>query len=117
MKCRSCNSLNTRITCTKAINATETRRYCRCLDCKARYQTTETYAITKRGSMFGIQQDNSHKARGERVSSAVLTEDNVREIRRLSLECCQTYNEIASRFGIHKDTVYKIVNRKSWAHV
>jgi hypothetical protein len=73
MKCRSCNSLNTRVTVTEH-KLTETRRYCRCLDCKAHYQTTETYAIIKRGSMFGIQQDNSRKVRGERISSAVLTE-------------------------------------------
>jgi len=117
MICRACNSINTRVICTKSISAIETKRYCRCLDCKAHYQTIETYTITKRGSMFGIQQDNSRKARGERISSAVLTADNVREIRRLSFECYQTYQEIASRFGIHKQTVYKIVNRKSWAHV
>ena len=116
MRCRACNSRNTRVTCTKSINAIETKRYCRCLDCKAHYQTTETYTITKCGSMFGIQQDNSRKARGERISSAVLTEDNVREIRKLSA-AKQTYVQIATRFGIHKDTVYKIVNRKSWAHV
>jgi DNA invertase Pin-like site-specific DNA recombinase len=66
--------------------------------------------------MFGVQQDNSRKARGERVSSAVLTEANVLEIRRLS-SGRQTYKQIARRFGIHKDTVYRIVNRKSWTHV
>jgi DNA invertase Pin-like site-specific DNA recombinase len=86
------------------------------LDCKAHYQTIETYAITKRGSMFGVQQNNTRKARGERVSTAVLTEANVREIRRLSFDK-KTYVEIAKQFGIHKQTVYKIVNRKSWAHV
>jgi DNA invertase Pin-like site-specific DNA recombinase len=66
--------------------------------------------------MFGVQQDNSRKARGERVSSAVLTEANVLEIRRCASDK-QTYLQIAKQFGIHKDTVYKIVNRKSWAHV
>jgi DNA invertase Pin-like site-specific DNA recombinase len=72
--------------------------------------------VVKRGSMFGVQQDNSRKARGERVGSAVLTETNILEIRRLASDK-QTYNQIAKQFGIHKDTVYKIVNRKSWAHV
>jgi IS30 family transposase len=66
--------------------------------------------------MFGVEQDNSRKARGERISTSVLTEDNVREIRKLSV-AKQTYVQIATQFGIHKDTVYKIVNRKSWAHV
>jgi len=116
MRCRACNSRNTRVTSTNLSNAILTKRYCRCLDCKAHYQTTETYTTPKRGSMFGVQQDNSRKARGERISTAVLTEANVREIRRLSSNK-QTYVEIAKRFGIHKDTVYKIVNRKSWAHV
>ena len=66
--------------------------------------------------MFGVQQDNSRKARGERVGSAVLTETNILEIRRLASDK-QTYNQIAKQFGIHKATVYKIVNRKSWTHV
>lgn len=116
MRCRACNSRNTRVTSTDLTNAVLTKRYCRCLDCKAHYQTTETYSVTKRGSMFGVKQDNSRKARGERISTAVLTESNVREIRKLSATK-QTYVQIAKQFGIHKDTVYKIVNRKSWAHV
>jgi DNA invertase Pin-like site-specific DNA recombinase len=66
--------------------------------------------------MFGVEQDNSRKARGERISTSVLTEDNVREIRKLSA-AKQTYVQIAKQFGINKSTVYKIVNRKSWAHV
>lgn len=116
MRCRACNSINTRVTSTFHKNATVTIRYCRCLDCQARYQTLERYVTTKRGSMFGVEQDNSRKARGERISTSVLTEDNVREIRKLSA-AKQTYIQIAKQFGIHKDTVYKIVNRKSWTHV
>ena len=116
MRCRACNSRNTRVTSTDQTNEVLTKRYCRCLDCKAHYQTTETYTKVKRGSIFGVKQDNSRKARGERISSSVLTEDNVREIRKLSA-AKQTYVQIAKRFGIHKDTVYKIVNRKTWAHV
>ena len=116
MRCRACNSRNTRVTSTDLTSAILTKRYCRCLDCKTHYQTTETYTKVKRGSIFGVKQDNSRKARGERISSSVLTEDNVREIRKLSA-AKQTYVQIAKRFGIHKDTVYKIVNRKTWAHV
>jgi hypothetical protein len=116
MRCRTCNSSNTRVTSTDQTNAVLTKRYCRCLDCKAHYQTVEGYLIVKHGSMFGVEQDNSRKARGERIGTAVLTEDNVREIRKLS-DAKQTYIQIAKQFGIHKDTVYKIVNRKSWAHV
>jgi len=115
MRCRACNSINTRVTSTFHKNATVTIRYCRCLNCKARYQTLERYVTPKPGFMFGVKRDNN-QARGERISSSVLTEDNVREIRKLSA-AKQTYVQIAKQFGIHKDTVYKIVNRKSWAHV
>ena len=53
--------------------------------------------------------------RGEQNGFAVLTEDNVRAIRKLAETW--TYKEIAKRYGIHKDTVYRIVNFKRWAHV
>jgi DNA invertase Pin-like site-specific DNA recombinase len=58
---------------------------------------------------------NCH-VKGEQVGTAVLTEKNVQEIRRLAA-AKQTYVLIAKRFGIHKDTVYKIVKHKLWAHV
>jgi transcriptional regulator NrdR family protein len=115
MRCRACNSRNTRVTSTFHKNAATTIRYCRCLDCKARYQTLERYVTPKPGFIFGVARDNN-QAKGERISTSVLTEDNVREIRKLSA-AKQTYVQIAKQFGIHKDTVYKIVNRKSWAHV
>ena len=115
MRCRTCNSNDTRVISTFHKNSAVTIRYCRCLDCKARYQTIERYVIPKPGFMFGVEQNNN-QARGERVSSSVLTEDNVREIRNLSA-AKQTYVQIAKQFGIHKDTVYRIVNRKSWTHV
>jgi hypothetical protein len=46
----------------------------------------------------------------------VLTEANILEIRRLAFDN-QTYVQISKRFGIHKDTVYRIIKRKSWTHV
>jgi hypothetical protein len=115
MKCRSCNSLNTKVTVTEH-KLTETWRYCRCLDCAARYKTIEKYAVLKCGSLPGVPQHVNCRARGEKISSAVLTELNVLEIRKRAADN-QTYYEIAKHFGVHKDTIYKIVNRKSWAHV
>lgn len=115
MKCRSCNSLNTKVTVTEH-KLTETWRYCRCLDCNSRYKTVEKCAVLKRGSTPGVPQHANCRVRGEQISTSVLTEENVLEIRRLASDN-QTYYQIAKRFGIHKDTVYKIVNRKSWAHV
>jgi hypothetical protein len=116
MRCRACNSRNTRVTSTDKRYVDIVYRYCRCLDCSAHYKTIEKYAVLKRGSSFGVQQDNSRKARGERIGTSVLTRENVIEIRNL-FAAKQTYIQIAKQFGIHKNTVYKIVNRKTWSHV
>jgi transposase-like protein len=115
MNCRYCNSTNTRVTVTRQ-HPNETKRYCRCLDCEARYKTVETYAVLKRGALPGIRQHANCHVKGEQVGTAVLTEANVLEIRRLASDN-QTYVQIAKRFGIHKDTVYRIIKRKSWTHV
>ena len=115
MKCRSCNSTNTRVTATEH-HGNESWRYCRCLDCKAHYKTIETYAVLKRGSIPGVKQHPNCYVKGEQVGTAVLTEANILEIRRLASDN-QTYVQIAKRFGIHKDTVYKIIKRKTWSHV
>jgi len=115
MRCRKCNSRNTRVIVTEH-HGNETWRYCRCLDCETKYKTIETYAILKRGSIPGVPQHPNCIRRGEGGGSSVLTEQNVRDIRRLSEEKV-TYKEIARRYGIHKDTVYRIVKRKRWIHV
>jgi DNA-binding CsgD family transcriptional regulator len=115
MKCRHCNSINTRVTATEH-HGNESWRYCRCLDCEAHYKTIETYAILKRGSIPGVRQHVNCRKRGVDIGTSVLTEENVVEIRRRATEN-QTYVQIAKRFGIHQNTVYRIVKRKLWAHV
>lgn len=115
MNCRHCNSSNTRVTVTES-HGNETWRYCRCLDCNSRFKTVETYAIKKRGSIPGVKQHVNCRKKGEANGSSVLTEDNVRSIRQLA-ENNVTYVNIAEKFGIHKDTVYRIVKRKMWSHV
>jgi transposase len=40
----------------------------------------------------------------------------VRTIRRLADEEAN-YNDIAQKFGIHKNTVYRIVKRQLWSHI
>jgi DNA invertase Pin-like site-specific DNA recombinase len=67
-------------------------------------------------ALTGVKQHPNCHVKGEQVGTAVLTEKNVQEIRRLAA-AKQTYVLIAKRFGIHKDTVYKIVKHKLWAHV
>lgn len=53
--------------------------------------------------------------RGEAHGSAKLTKTIVRAIRRAATT--QTQQEIATRYGIAKATVYCVVKRKTWAHV
>ena len=115
MKCRACYSSNTRVTCTEHKLDT-TRRYCRCLDCGEKFRTTEQYEQPKRGVPRGTPAHPNQSKLGSTNGSSVLTEKNVIDIRLLA-SGNQTYAEIAKKFGIHKDTVYRIVKRKMWSHV
>ena len=115
MKCRFCNSKQTRVTATEHLG-NETWRYCRCLDCDKRFKTIEMYALKKRGAKPGGFIHVNHVKKGEANASAVLLEENVRKIRELAKENV-IYNDIAKQFGIHPSTVYRIVKRKLWAHV
>lgn len=115
MRCRHCSSKETRVTCTEH-KGNETIRYCRCLKCEKKYKTIESYEILKRGSPFGITLHPNQIKRGEAVHSSVLTEDNVKRIRDLANQHVK-YNTIATEFGIHPSTVFRIVKRKLWSHV
>lgn len=115
MNCRHCNSSNTRVIVTEH-HGNETWRYCRCLDCDSRYKTIEVYAIKKRGSIPGVKQHVNCIRKGEENGCSVLTVANIKDIRQMA-EDKITYEAIAKKFGIHKDTVYRIVKRKTWRHV
>jgi len=117
MNCRSCKSSNTRVTTTEH-HGNETWRYCRCNNCNARFKTIETYAILKPGAIPGKKQHvNCYRhLQGEQVGTSVLTEQNVHDIRSLARDNT-TYVTIAKQFGIHKNTVYRIVKRKLWSHI
>lgn len=72
----------------------------------------------------GTSQDNvadrdakGRQSRGEKVKHHKLTSAMVIEIRRLRAAGAGTYKEIGARFGIKKETVWKIVRGESWAHV
>ena len=54
--------------------------------------------------------------RGERNGRSILTEDDVRTIRRLR-KAGQKLTEIGERFGITKAHVSAIAHRRLWAHV
>jgi len=110
MKCPSCFTTETRVTCTKH-GVHETRRYCRCLKCAKRYITIEKYLV----SVSEVKRRPCQYIRGEECAFSVLTEQNVRDIRRLARHT--RYVDIAKKYGIHRVTVYKIVHFKTWSHV
>ena len=110
MQCPACGSKETRVSCTQK-SADKTKRYRRCLDCEHRFISIEIYLKPPKPPSPYIRPVK----RGEDSHLAVLTERNVLDIRRLAINT--TYTVIAKQYGIHKDTVYRIVNRKSWNHV
>jgi hypothetical protein len=58
----------------------------------------------------------AHQARGERQGGAKLTEDDVREIRRL-LALGRTHRSIAAQFDVSKGPITGIARKKLWRHV
>jgi len=76
---------------------------------------------------WGTHSDNLRDAyRNGRIDSAVrgiahgmakLTEDDVREIRRLYATGEFTQRELALRFGVSQMAIWEIVLRKTWKHV
>lgn len=78
----------------------------------------KTYAHVDVGGLDELPQPKVKKkyATGERQWKAKLTEDEVREMRRLSADGW-LQEELAAKFGVGSGTVSTIVNRKSWAHV
>jgi hypothetical protein len=112
MRCRACNSRNTRVTSTDLIDATLTKRYCRCLDCKARYQTVEKYLVLKPGPRLG----SKTKLYGSNHPLSVLTETDVIRLRHMYKKGTRLI-ELAKIFGVSRQHVSSIVNRKTWTHV
>ncbi|MBI1234723.1 MAG: hypothetical protein GC208_09505 [Alphaproteobacteria bacterium] len=72
---------------------------------------------------WGTRQDNSadmvsksRQARGEAVSSAKITPEVVRDIRRRAADS-QKQRDIAETYGIAQSNVSSIVSGKTWGHV
>ena len=113
MKCRSCNSLNTKVTVTEH-KLTETWRYCRCLDCNSRYKTVEKYAVPKPGPKLGSK--TGTKVCGSAHSQSVLTETDVIKMRYMRQKGIKQ-KELIKIFGVSSVTVSNICQRKAWTHV
>lgn len=114
MRCRACNSRNTRVTSTDHRYIDVVYRYCRCLDCKAHYKTIEKYALPRLGPKLGSKTEP--KLIGSANHQAVLTESNVIELRRMHKEG-MNQQQLAQIFGICSQHVSRIVTRKVWTHV
>ena len=61
--------------------------------------------------------ENGLKARGEAHGSARLTEDDVKEIRRLHAAGQRTQAELGEMFGVSQATISAIVRRETWQHI
>lgn len=114
MKCPSCASKHTRVTCTNHFDGM-TKRYCRCLSCNTKYRTVEKYEVTKPGPSKG-QPRPGKIARGSEHGSAILTEKNVLHIRRMHAWGF-TLQVIATKYGMSTSYISRIINRKVWTHI
>lgn len=88
----------------------------------AAHECGKTSCVNPRHISWKTRKDNladcerhGTKPVGEKLHNAVLTEQDVREIR--SLSGVKTQREIGALFGIHQVHVSHIVRRKVWGHV
>jgi transcriptional regulator NrdR family protein len=114
MLCRNCASKNTRVTCTDKYE-TYTKRYCRCLDCGAKFRTVEKYEFPKPGPPKNYSRPGKI-ARGSNHGMSILTEENILEMRQLH-RAGWTLKELKDKFGVSSSYISKIVNYKQWTHV
>jgi hypothetical protein len=115
MRCRQCNSSNTRVTCTDHYGQ-YTKRYCRCLDCNHKFRTIEQYEVLKPGPPKGKPRSGKI-ARGSSHGQAVFTEQDIRNMRLMYESKNHTLQEIADKYGTSRAYASKIINRKQWTHV
>lgn len=69
-----------------------------------------------RGDRNGSRAHPETLSRGERINTAKLTEEAVREIRRLSADGLSSV-VLGATYGVASSTVQRIVARKYWRHV
>lgn len=69
-----------------------------------------------RGDKNGARKYPERLQRGEDRPASKLTEDDVREIRKL-YELGNTQKELAKQFKVSTKNIYLIINRRAWCHV
>lgn len=57
------------------------------------------------------------QAKGERISSAKLSEEDVCDIRKLYQPRVVTYRMLADEYGVSKDTIQKAIRGINWKHL
>ena len=110
MNCRSCNSINTRVTCTDKLKPDLVKRYCRCLDCGARFRTIERYEIAKPIAL------NQFVPEGTANGNSRLTKQEVLMIRHLH-QTGLSNGQIALRVGHNRSTISRIINYKTYRNL
>lgn len=70
-----------------------------------------------RGDRSGARKHPDRVPRGERCGNAKLTDNAVREIRRLSNDDGLWPAELARRFGVSPQMITRVVRREAWKHV
>ena len=110
MRCRACNSRNTRVTTTDRLNNLVTKRYCRCLDCKTRFQTVERYAISK---PIPLEPSALH---GSNNPKSKLNPMQIQTIRQLHQQGYSN-GQIAIKLQVNSSTICRIVNYKTYKNV
>jgi hypothetical protein len=90
---------------------------CHKCDNKRCWNPNHLFAGTGFDNMHDMhRKGRANHPRGEQFKSAKLTEDKVREIRKMGASGVG-YPEIAALFGIDRSNVSMIVSRKRWKHV
>lgn len=69
------------------------------------------------GNAHGSKTHPERTARGERVSTAKLTESQVREIRQTYAARLASQDELASRFDVSRRSIGFIISGKNWRHI
>jgi len=83
---------------------------------KGKAQSPEQIAAAKAGKEAAFA-ENPTIYQGERNGRAKMTEEMVREIRRLYATGQYSQTELSTRFGLHQTGISEIIRRKKWAHV
>lgn len=72
---------------------------------------------------WGTMKQNSHDkikhgyGFGERHGRAILTEKDVREIRRRYIPYKVSFPKLAKEYGVHHSAIYSIIIGKTWKHI